>query len=63
MTTISVDIPNEISKNIWIWNHIDIVELFEKFWIDLEFVLKERKYSIDFLKDLKKKDFVISNKF
>lgn len=63
MTTIMVDIPNEIKENIWLESHVNITDLFKKFWIDLEFVLKERKYSKQFLIDIEKQDFSIDNKF
>ena len=66
MTTVKIEIPSSINKTIWLsdtQNIINIVDLFEKFWIDLNFLLKERKYQKKFLKDLEENDFIESNNF
>lgn len=65
MTTVQLDIPDNLKMKIWLksWNHINIVELFSMFWIDIDYVMGERKYSQDFLNDIKKNDFVVSNHF
>jgi len=65
MTVVQLDIPDNMKIKIWLqqWNHINIVELFGLFGIDIDYVLRERKYSQDFLKDIKNNDFVVSNHF
>ncbi|EKD66094.1 MAG: hypothetical protein ACD_49C00066G0018 [uncultured bacterium (gcode 4)] len=66
MTTVKLEIPNSINKSIWLsdtQNIINIVDLFEKLWIDLRFLLKERAYQKKFLKDLKENNFTESNNF
>lgn len=65
MTTVQLEIPSKF-ENIISLNQkesIDIVKLFALFWVDLEFLIKERKYQDEYLKDLKNNNFVISNDF
>ena len=63
MTTIAVDIPDDVNQNIGLSKHMSIWELFNSFWIDLDFVLQERIYSKKFLNDVKNNNFLVDNKF
>ncbi len=65
MTTVQLDIPDNLKMKVWLkpWNHIDIIDLFNMFWIDINYVIGERKYAQDFLDDIKNKQFVVSNHF
>ncbi len=65
MTTINLDIPEHLKTKILIksWNHINIIDLFNMFWVDLNYVIEERKYSQEYLNDIKNNDFVINSKF
>lgn len=64
MTTINLEIPTELNKIALLKDKqtVEISKLFSLFWIDLDFLISEKKYQNDYLKDIKNKDFVV-NKF
>ncbi len=65
MTTINLEIPTEFNKISWLKDKqtVEITKLFSLFWVDLEFLLSEKKYQENYLKDIKNKDFVVNNNF
>ncbi|MDD2871745.1 MAG: hypothetical protein PHS49_07195 [Candidatus Gracilibacteria bacterium] len=64
MTTINLEIPTELNKIALLKDKqtVEISKLFSLFGIDLDFLISEKKYQNDYLKDIKNKDFVV-NKF
>ena len=65
MTTITLEIPTELNKIAWLKDKqtLEITKLFSIFWVDLDFLISEKKYQNDYLKDIKNKDFTINNQF
>ena len=55
MTTLTLNIPKkaEIFLEWNINNSMNISELFSAFWIDFDFILKEKQYSNEFLNYVK----------
>ena len=64
MTSLIVDIDTEVKKYIKIEKEkVNIYDLFNTFWVDLHFLLKEKKYSNNFTKNLEKWEYIISDSF
>jgi hypothetical protein len=65
MTTINLEIPVELNKITWLKDKqtVEIYKLFSMFWVDLGFLLSEKKYQNDYLNDIKNNDFIIDSKF
>jgi len=65
MTSVTLEIPKKIEKNFSIKNDkkIKIQTLFALFGIDFDYLIKEQKYSQDFLNDVKNDNFSIQNNF
>ena len=64
MSSLVVDIDTEVQKYIPIKKEkLDIYELFNTFWVDLHFLLKEKKYNNSFIDNLKKWDYITSDTF
>lgn len=64
MTTITLEIPSKyVNDNKFTKNKLDIKELFDIFWIDLDFLIKERNYQNEFLNDIKNNNYIKDNSF
>ena len=65
MTTITLEIPTELNKIAWLKDKqtLEITKLFSIFWIDLDFLISEKKYQNDYLNDIKNNNFTINNQF
>lgn len=65
MTTVNLEIPQSFSEINLLKQrkNINIVDLFSIFWIDINFLVSEKKYQSEYLNDLKNNDFNISKDF
>lgn len=64
MTSLVIDIDTEVKKYIKVEKEkVNIYDLFNTFWVDLHFLLKEKKYSNNFTKNLEKWEYIISDSF
>ncbi len=65
MNLITLKIPNNIKKSLYLDNNnqISILNLFSQFWIDFKILLKEREYQKKYLNDIKTSNYIVSNEF
>lgn len=65
MTTVTLEIPKKFSNIPWInfKNNVDLPSLFLMFWVDINFLISEKRYQDEYIQDLKNGDFIISNDF
>jgi len=64
MSTLVVDIDKEVQRYVSIEEKkVNIYDLFNTFWVDLHFLLKEKKYNNNFMNSLEKWDYIISDSF
>ena len=64
MSSLVVDIDTEVQKYIPVEKEkVNIYDLFNTFWVDLHFLLKEKRYNNNFINSLEKWDYIISDTF
>jgi len=64
MSTVVVDIDTEVQKYIPVDDkNLNIYDLFDAFWIDLNFLLKEKKYNNSFIESLENWNYITSDTF
>ena len=64
MSTVVVDIDTEVQKYIPVNDkNLNIYDLFNVFWIDLNFLLKEKKYNNSFIENLENWNYITSDTF
>ena len=64
MSSLVVNIDSEIKKYISVdEKKVDIYDLFNTFWVDLHFLLKEKKYNKNFVNGLENWNYIISDSF
>ena len=66
MSSITIEMPDDIRKIMRLSKSnqkLQITDFFSRLWLDIDFILKEKKYQKKFLTDLEKWDFSVSEKF